>query len=186
MLFVLGGASGSGKSTLLPLLRAAHPSVRWHDFDERWQGGGKAERQRLLEGWIETALEHAGDFGLLGPCPLGEVLAAPSSARLSDVRHLLLDVGDVERIRRLRARGDGLASQDMLNWAAWLRAHEVYPDWRPDVLIEDGWSEMRWERWHERPDVAWPGSTFDATSLTPGQTASRVVAWARSSGNLGV
>lgn len=178
MLFVIGGASGSGKSTLLPLLRAACSSVQWHDFDERWRGGGKAERQQLLETWVQTARGAGGDFGLLGQCPLGEVLAAPSTPHLPGVRHLLLDVGDVERIRRLRARGDGLATQDMLNWAAWMRAHQAYPDWRPDVLMRDGWDEMRWERWHGRPGVFWPGFTLDATGLTLDQTTQRIVTWA--------
>ncbi|SMB81698.1 hypothetical protein [Deinococcus hopiensis] len=178
MLFVISGASGSGKSTILPLLREAHPSVQWHDFDERWQGGGKVERQQLLEQWVQTALQAEGDFGLLGQCPLGEVLAAPSTSCLAGIRHLLLDVADVERIRRLRGRGDGLASQDMLNWAAWMRAHEAYPDWRPDVLMEDSWDLMCWGRWHERPGVPWPGATFDVTELTPDRTAQRVLTWA--------
>ncbi|UQN10602.1 hypothetical protein [Deinococcus sp. QL22] len=177
MLFVISGASGSGKSTLLPLLRAVCPTVQWHDFDERWKGGGTAERQQLLEQWVQTALHTEGDFGLLGQCPLGEVLAAPSTPRLRGVRHLLLDVGDVERIRRLHTRGDGLATQDMLNWAAWMRAHEAYPDWRPDVLMEGGWDDMRWERWHDHPDVFWSGTTFDVTELTPEQTAQRILSW---------
>lgn len=177
MLFVISGASGSGKSTLLPLLRDLCSTAQWHDFDERWQGGGKAERQRLLEHWVQTALQAKGDFGLLGPCPLGEVLAAPSALQLPGVRHLLLDLGDVERIGRLRARGDGLASQDMLNWAAWMRAHQVYPDWHPDVLIEGGWDGMCWERWHQRPGVCWPGATLDVSGLTPEQTAQRVLTW---------
>lgn len=177
MLFVISGASGSGKSTLLPVLRAACPTVQWHDFDERWQGGGKAERQQLLEKWVQTALQAEGDFGLLGQCPLGEVLAAPSTPRLPGIRHLLLDIGDVERVRRLRARGDGLATQDMLNWAAWMRAHEAYSDWHPDVLMKDGWDEMRWERWHGHPDVSWSGVTFDVTGLAPDQTSERILTW---------
>lgn len=177
MLYVISGAAGSGKSTILPLLRASLPTVQWHDFDERWKGGGKVERQHLLEEWMQTALHAEGDFGLLGPCPLGEVLAAPSTPRLPGVRHLLLDVSDVERIARLRARGDGLASQDMLNWAAWMRAHQAYPDWRPDVLMDGSWHGMCWARWHERPGVSWPGVTVDVTGLTPERTAMCVVTW---------
>ncbi len=177
MFFVLGGASGSGKSTLLPLLRHAHPDVRWHDFDERWSGGGTAERQRLLQHWMETALAHKGHFGLLGQCPLGEVLAAPAAVDLPGVRHLLLDVGDVERIRRLRARGDGAESQDMLSWAAWLRAHQAYPEWRPDVLTDGGWEGMRWERWIGQAEPFWPGETLDSTALTLERTAQHVGAW---------
>ena len=177
MFYVIGGASGSGKTTILPYLRQTRPDVAWHDFDERYEGGGKLERQQLTQAWIRAALEHGGDFGLLGQCPLGEVLAAPDALRLAGIKHLLLDIGDVERVRRLRARGDGQASQDTLNWAAWLRVHQQLPGWRPDVLIDGGWQEMRWERWHGREHVDWPGQTLDASGLTPQQCAGRVAAW---------
>lgn len=184
MFYVIGGASGAGKSTVLPLLRRLRPDVRWHDFDERWAGGDKAERQQLTEGWIRAALTAGGDFGLLGQCPLGEILATPSAPELPGVRHLLLDVDDVERIRRLRERGDAQASQDVLNWAAWLRAHQAYADWRPDVLTENGWAEMRWERWlgqetaqqqtAQQQTSQWPGSTLNATDLNPQETALQI------------
>ncbi|WP_156952899.1 hypothetical protein [Deinococcus frigens] len=45
MFYVIGGASGARKSTVLPLLRRFRPDVRWHNFDERWTGSGKAQRQ---------------------------------------------------------------------------------------------------------------------------------------------
>ena len=177
MLYVIGGASGAGKTTLLPLLKRSRPDVQWHDFDERWTGGGKRERQELTQGWVQSALEHGRGFGLLGQCPLGELLAVPGAPLLAGLRHLLLDVGDVERVRRLRRRGDGQDTQETLNWAAWLRVHQTLPDWRPDVLTEGGWEEMRWERWRGHPRPDWPGSTLDASGLTPDQTASRVLAW---------
>ncbi|MBZ9714594.1 hypothetical protein [Deinococcus multiflagellatus] len=177
MLIVLAGASGSGKSTLLPWLKAVRPDIRWHDFDERWVGGGKRERQQLTEGWIQTALHSPRPLGLLGPCPRGEVLAAPGAQHLSAVHHLLLDVADPERVRRLRARGDGHATQDMLNWAAWLRVHQVLADWEPQVLTDDAWEEMRWPQWQAAPQATWPGQTLDTTGLTPEQTAQRVQVW---------
>ncbi|MGI8747434.1 MAG: hypothetical protein ACR2J4_03645, partial [Deinococcus sp.] len=124
MLYVIGGASGSGKTTLLPFLRWSRPDISWHDFDERHGRGGKHGRQQVAETWIQTALETTGDFGLLGQCPLGEILAAPSASGLRGLQHLLLDVSDIERVRRLRRRGDSLDTQDMLNWAAWMRVHE--------------------------------------------------------------
>ncbi|MBZ9749609.1 hypothetical protein K7W42_01900 [Deinococcus sp. HMF7604] len=79
--------------------------------------GGKRGRQALTESWLQTAVQSGRPFGLLGPCPLSEILAAPSAA-CSEIRHLLLDVADTERVRRLRARGDGQATQETLNWAA--------------------------------------------------------------------
>lgn len=177
MFYVIGGASGSGKTTLLALLRQARPDIRWHDFDERWIGGGKQERQQLTQVWMKAALEHRAPFGLLGQCPLGEVLAAPDAPRLGGVRHLLLDLDDIERVRRLRGRGDGQATQDTLNWAAWLRVHQVLPDWRPDVLKEESWPEMRWERWLGREAPDWPGQTLNATGLTPLECTERVLDW---------
>lgn len=175
MFYVISGAPGSGKSTVLPRLRRLRPDVAWHSFDERWTGDGKAERQHQTEGWIRTALETGGHFGLLGPCPLGELLAAPSAPALPGLRHLLLDVDDVERIRRLRGRGGAEATQDTLNWAAWLRAHQAYPDWQPDVLTEDGWPDMRWDRWLGQSAAPWPGSTLNATGLSPQETALQIV-----------
>lgn len=177
MLYVIGGASGSGKTTILPILKRLRPEICWHDFDERWIGGGKVERQQLTEGWLQTALQSAHDIGLLGQCPLGEMLAAPTAPLLSGLRHLLLDVNDVERVRRLRARGDGLATQDMLNWSAWLRVHQVYPDWRPDVIVEGGWADMCWERWLGLSDAPWPGTTLDVGNRSPVQTAESILAW---------
>ncbi|WP_293911396.1 hypothetical protein [Deinococcus sp.] len=159
MFYVLSGAGASGKSTLLPLLRKSRPDVRWHDFDELWTGGGKVERQQLTERWVGRALEHGGPFGLLCQCPLGEILCAPSAERLTGIRHLLLDLGDVERVIRLRIR-DGEATQDMLNWAAWLRVHQALPDWHGQ----------------DPATLSWPGQTLDLSGLSPEGSAEAVLA----------
>lgn len=176
MFYVIGGASGAGKSTVLPLLQRLRPDVRWHDFDEHGAAGDKAERQQQTERWIQAALGLVGDFGLLGPCPLGEILAAPSAPELPGLRHLLLDVDDVERIRRLRERGVGEATQDTLNWAAWLRVHQAFADWQPGVLTNGGWADMHWDRWLGQDAAPWPGQTLNATGLTPQETALQIVA----------
>lgn len=86
---------------------------------------------------------------------------------LSAIHLLLLDVTDPERVRRLRARGDEHATQDMLNWAAWLRVYQVLAAWAPHVLTDGAWEEMRWPRWQ----------ALDTTGLTPEQTAQRVQVW---------
>ncbi|MCD0162009.1 MULTISPECIES: hypothetical protein [unclassified Deinococcus] len=177
MLIVLAGASGVGKTTLLPHLKGACPEVDWHDFDERWRGGGKAERQQVTDEWIRAALVTGRTLGLLGPCPLGEVLAAPSMPGTATVRHALLDVGDVERIGRLRTRGDGQDTQDVLNWSAWLRLHHHDPLWRPDVITQGSWPDMQWDRWLNGDRSEWPAPTLDVSGLSPVRSADLILRW---------
>lgn len=117
---------------------------------------------------------------LCAQSPLGELLAAPSAPQLGGLRALLLDVRDVERVSRLRRRGTPEhATQDMLNWAAWQRLHASDPGWRPDVLTEDGWSEMNWTRWADwtQSDPRWQVETLDTTGQTVQDTAGRLLRW---------
>lgn len=187
MLFLISGASGSGKSRVRRDLEAQAPDLLWLDFDDPRipPDPGKAGRQRRLDAWLRVVLEaqaRGQSAVLFGQSPLGEVLAAPSAPALTGVRALLLDVGDVERVARLRGRGTpDLATQDMLNWAAWHRLHASDPRWRPDVLREDGWTGMRWDRWAgwtaARPQ--WRVSVLDSTGQTAEQTAGHLLAWVR-------
>ncbi|MVN86098.1 hypothetical protein GO986_04900 [Deinococcus sp. HMF7620] len=90
---------------------------------------------------------------------------------------MLLDVVDPERMRRLRARGDAQATQETLNWGAWLRLHRTFADWRLDVLMQGGWDGMRWEQWQTGPQALWPGQMLETIHHTPAQTAQAVLSW---------
>lgn len=187
MLFLVSGASGSGKSRLRRELEQSEPGRLWLDFDDPRipPDSGKMGRQRRLEGWLGVVLEaqaRGQDAALFAQSPLGELLAAPSAQYLTGVRALLLDVGDVERVERLRLRGTPEhATQDMLNWAAWHRLHASDPLWRPDVLSEDGWSEMVWSRWTDwqGDDPRWRVTVLDSSEQDAAETARLVQEWIR-------
>ncbi len=114
--------------------------------------------------------------GELSGCSDREVLAAPSMPAAALVRHALLDVGDVERISRLRTRGDGQDTQDVLNWSAWLRLHHD-PLWRPDVIMQGGWPDMQWDRWLNGDRSEWPARTLDVSGLSPARSAEWIRRW---------
>ena len=177
MLFFITGASGVGKSACLDGLKAAHPAIAWHDFDSvgvpdpcppDW-------RAKATEHWIGVAIarQKAGqgnlDVGIVGGAIPGEILACPSAPEVKGgVKLLLLDCHDVTRIDRLRARGMGGDTQEMLSWAAWQRMHAVDPQWRPDVIRNAmAWDAMRWERWAvwQRGDPRWAVAAIDNTRL---------------------
>ena len=184
MLFLVTGASGSGKTSCLRPLRDLHPEIAWHDFDELGVPSkpDKKWRQLRTEHWVNTAIQYQNadrDTGICGNIILGEVLACPSGSNLERVATCLLDCYDVTRIDRLIKRGFGGATQEMLCWAAWQRMHAVDPQWRPDVIKEDGAPEMRWDRWDtwERGDPRWLVTPIDTTELSIEQVAAEVSLW---------
>lgn len=185
MLFFITGASGAGKSSCLPGLRAAFPDMAWYEFDS---GGvppdaDTAWRQRTLEDWMQRAREHAAqgqDCGICGQVAYGEILAAPSAPASEYIAICLLDCLDpVVRIDRLRAHGLGGDTQEMLNWAAWLRLHAANPEWRPDVIRDQGLTGYRWDRWADwrHGDPRWSAWMLDTTALALAETLAAVTRW---------
>ena len=93
--------------------------------------------------------------------------ACPSIPEIDGLAYCLLDCADPVRIARIRSReqGQDSASQETLNWAAWLRMHGRHPTWRPDV-IQEGVSASsdlyfgRWESW-EKGDPRWRVTCID-------------------------
>ena len=184
MLYLVTGASGSGKTSCLGPLRDLNSEIVWHDFDELGvpSNPDKAWRHRKTEEWVKTAVQYqteGRDTGICGNIILGEVLACPSGLQLNHVATCLLDCCDVTRIDRLRKRGLHGDTQDMLCWAAWQRMHVVDPQWRPDVIKEDGSAEMRWDRWDtwQRGDQRWQVTVIDTTELSIEDVAVEVSSW---------
>ena len=113
---------------------------------------------------------------------MGEVLACPSVTQLDHVAFCLLDCADLERLDRIRRRGDREnADMNMLCWSAWLRVHHVDPQFRQDVINTGKNGAMVWSRWAgwDRSHPDWRCHYIDTTRLTPGETAEQVVAWIR-------
>ena len=132
---------------------------------------------------LRIGLQHQAeglDTVVCGNAIPGETLACPSALQLRGFGFCLLDCYDVVRIDRLRKRGPGCDTMEMLCWAAWQRMHAVDPQWRPDVIREGAAGEMQWDRWQEcqRGDARWPKVwRLDTTDLTIDQVVMQLSAW---------
>jgi hypothetical protein len=113
------------------------------------------------------------------PVAAGEVLAAPSADRLDAIAVCLLDVDRDAQAARLMARGDDPALLvHHLAFADWMRRHAADPHHRPEVLHNDGWEQMRWDRWIRLHDAeTWAMHVLDTSSLTAAAVASELLAW---------
>lgn len=189
MFLLVTGASGVGKSTvrrqitrrfrailvateLATLGLTPEWSLRW-----RHQAVGRA---------VQCALEaqQAGKHFLLcgDPVPPGELYAAPSADQLAGITVCLLDAAPHAQRARLLARGDDPELlPHHLAFADWMRQHVADHRHRPEILLQDGWEAMRWERWL-RPGLdqpPWEASIIDTTDLTPSDVSAQVAAWVR-------
>ncbi len=189
MLFIIGGASGSGKTSCLPGLRHALPEIDWHEFDERGVPAPPIPsdwRITTTESWLRIAIANQKankDTAIIGGAVYGEVLACPSYPEIDAAAYCLLDCGDPVRIDRIRSRDQGRdsASQEMLNWAAWLRMHASDPTWRPDVIQKRAASAAtmhfdRWQNW-EKGDSRWRVADIDNSDLSIAETVDELVYW---------
>lgn len=184
MLYFVTGASGSGKSAILTNLKELHPEAIIHDFDEVRvpPNADKVWRQKTTEEWIRKYLNRPftdKPFVLCGGTIVGEILACPSAQSLGTFNILLLDVTDKERVHRLKMRGSSDANQDMLNWSSWIRMHFHSPQWHPEVIVENSWNAMLFERWSEIE--SWNKmaeiSTADTTHMSVSKVAQKVYQW---------
>lgn len=189
MIYFITGASGSGKTAIIPRLKELCPNLVVHDFDDIGvpENPDKSWRQESTEKWINRYLTDNQDksvsYCICGQMVLGEILACPSANQLKQVNILLLDVSDVERIKRLKARNTYGANQDMLNWSAWLRMHHHDPQWHQSVIKDDCWEHLEFSRWDK--DVAWPNNIvnqkiLDTTPLSIEEVALEVNSWINS------
>jgi hypothetical protein len=190
MLLLVTGASGAGKSTVrrlvAPALAEHVECVELAHVVEVPSAPTKAWRQRATEAVVERALQlQTQNRHLLlsgDPVAAGEVLAAPSADQLDGLAVCLLDVDETEQTARLRSRGDDPALLvHHLAFANWMRTHARDRSHMPEVLMANGWAEMRWERWidDERFSGAWAMHVIDTSHLTAQHVASEVLRWCR-------
>lgn len=189
MLLLVTGASGVGKTTVRRRLARTFRDVLISaelatlgltpEWSLRW-------RHQAVELAVQRALEaqeRGKHFLLCGdPVPPGELYAAPSAERLDGLAVCLLDASAEAQRERLIARGDDPALlPHHLAFAEWMRAHALDHRHRPEVLLQDAWEEMRWERW-VRDDLArppWEAHIVDTTGLRPAAVSAQVAAWIR-------
>jgi hypothetical protein len=189
MFFLVTGASGVGKSTVRRLLEPEFGGVL--ETAELADLGVTPEwnvawRQRMAERMVQRALEvqrEGKHFLLCGdPVPPGEVHAAPSADRLDHLAVCLLDASEAAQTRRLTARGDdpGLIPRHVA-FADWMRRHVRDHRYRPEVVLQGAWPEMRWERWTgvDSVEPPWSSEVIDTSDRSPAEVSRLVAAWLR-------
>jgi len=83
-----------------------------------------------------------GDLVIFGQIAPGEVLAAPSAARVDAIAVCLLHCDRATRRRRLLDRGCPPGnSEDHLAFGDWMCAHAMDPSHRPEVITVPGWEQ---------------------------------------------
>jgi hypothetical protein len=189
LLLLVSGASGVGKSTARIKATALLGGIV--EAIELWHFGPLPAvptiewRQQLTEQAVQRAigLETLGRHVLFAGDPIaaGEVLAAPSADQI-DIAVCLLDANEEAQTARLQGR-DGTLDllPNNLGYAEWMRRHATDPSHMPFVLVDNGWSEMKWERWTQldASDPRWEMTVIDTSAQTPDETASALADWCR-------
>jgi len=185
MLFLLSGASASGKKTVAPIVAQRIANIAFHHEQEIY-ANDRRERMANMSQWIERAMTYESqgkDLLLIGPSPLGEVLAVPNATELSAIAPCLLDCHDHERSRRLALRPPDPRwpfAMDTLCWAAFHRMHALDPRFEPRVLRDDPTvSHYEWNRWTSwtRGDPRWSIELIDNTRQQITETVDALVSW---------
>jgi hypothetical protein len=187
MLLIVSGASGVGKTTArlnaAPLLGPQFEPVELGRFGPVPATPTVAWRQET----VERIAQHAIELGAVGrhvllagdPIPAGEALAVPSADRL-DIAVCLLDLSEAEQNARLDTRHDPPEMRHLhLAFAEWMRRHAVDPTHLTEVVTNDSWPRMQWDRW-VGADVSerWAMSIIDGSALSPEETGAAIAQWA--------
>jgi hypothetical protein len=143
-------------------------------------------RHQAVEKVVQLALKHQRSgrhFLLCGdPVPPGELYAAPSARELAGIQVCLLDASPERQTERLTRRGDpaDLIPQHVA-FADWMRRHVADHRHRPEVIINQGWEQMRWPVWNsaEITVVPWNSHIIDTSDLNPIEVAREVLSWIR-------
>lgn len=187
MFFLVTGASGVGKTTVRKLIEGEIAGQvaacelgslgMTPEWSLRW-------RHQAVEQAVQLALKHqeSGKHFLLcgDPVPPGELYAAPSADKLAGIEVCLLDVCAERQMERLRQRGDRAELMPHhVAFAEWMRRHAVDHRHRPEVIINQGWEQMRWQVWNSDEITAgpWNSHVIDTSELEPGEVAREVVSW---------
>ena len=190
MFFLVTGASGVGKSTVRKLIEPEFGGVL--QIAELGMLGSTPKwtlewRHRMVERTVRCALDALREgkhFLLCGdPVPPGEVWAAPSADRLDGLAVCLLDAAEKVQTARLLERGDDSRFiPHHVAFADWMRHHVVDHRHRPEVITQNAWPEMRWDRWvavAAAIQPPWSSYTIDTSRLRPTEVADLVAQWLR-------
>jgi hypothetical protein len=189
MFFLVTGASGVGKSTVRKLIEPEFADVL--QVAELGMLGSTPKwklewRHRMVERAVQRALDAQGEgkhFLLCGdPVPPGEVWAAPSADRLDCLEVCLLDASERAQTARLLEReDDSNFIPHHVAFADWMRHHVVDHRHRPEVITQNAWPQMLWERWVGLAAIhpPWRSHIIDTSELCPTEVARRVAQWLR-------
>ena len=189
MFFLVTGASGVGKSTVRKLIEPEFADVL--EAAELAMLGSTPKwsiewRHQMVERMVRHALDvqrEGKHFLCCGdPVPPGEVWAAPSADHLDCLAVCLLDASEMAQTARLLNRGD---DSDFIPqhvaFADWMRHHVVDHRHRPEVITQNGWPEMRWDRWVgiAATQPPWSSHVVDTSEQGPTEVAHLVAQWLR-------
>jgi|GEM_PF-1361015 len=187
MFFLITGASGVGKSTARRLIEPKFTEVL--QATELGMLGSSPKwsiewRHRMVERAVQKALEaqrQGKHFLLAGdPVPPGEVWAAPSADRLEGLSVCLIDAAEGAQTARLLERGDDPKYvSHHVAFADWMRHHVVDHHYRPEVITQNSWPQMRWDRWvgTDTANPPWNSHVIDTSELGPAAVAHLVAQW---------
>jgi hypothetical protein len=187
MFFLVTGASGVGKSTVRKLIEAeiagqvAVCELATLGITPEWS---LRWRHQAVGQVVQLALQkqrEGMDFLLCGdPVPPGELYAAPGAVDLAGIEVCLLDISPEKQIERLTQRGDARELiPHHVAFAEWMRHHVIDHRYRPEVIMNEGWQEMRWQVWNsdEVTRVPWSSQIIDTSDLKPSEVAGQVLSW---------
>jgi hypothetical protein len=187
MFFLVTGASGVGKSTVRQLIEPEFARVL--ETAELAMLGDTPEwniawRHRLVDQMVQHALtvERRGKHFLFcgDPVPPGEVWAAPSAHQLNHLAVCLLDASESAQTARLLARGeDPSLIPRHLAFADWMRHHVLDHTYRPQVITQNAWPGMCWERWvgSAAGQTPWTSHIIDTSEQSPAEVVHLVAQW---------
>lgn len=187
MFFLVTGASGVGKSSVRKLIeteladQVAVCELGSLGITPQWT---LEWRHQMVEKVVQLAVQHqqSGKHFLLcgDPVPPGELYAAPSAKKLAGIQICLLDASPERQAERLTQRGDPAdLIPHHIAFAEWMRHHAINHRHRPEVIINQGWDQMRWQLWNsaEVTTVPWNTHIIDTTNLKPIEVAHHVLSW---------